>query len=473
MRDILNPVRFWIGTSASAQVFGDKRPVALDDTLVILKDSGPLTIDVLANDFDPEGGPLTLISVSAALGTAVSEADNTVTYTPPAGISGFDTILYEIADSLDQRNTGQVNITISDPQLSIIVAPDNTLSVVAEAGLLDLTVTSPASFAGTYQIDTGDLINGPINLVAPKLSGVPEVGQVLSASEGLWVFDTEAGSPGQSWQWRLGGAEIPGAVFDTYTVQAGDIGPGLSVLEIVTDSFGTGIASSAVAGASFQPAADSTLLGWWDANDPTTIIASGPSVSSWMDKAGGVALTQNYGPRQPETGTRTFGGLNAIDFRNGQLLNAIRDLPASGNLAFHMALEVDDIANAFQAILSVDATNDFQIDAASDTQFDGRINVAGIGTTASFTGGPFSGPVILSAVFDYTGTGTITCYVGDALRATTDYTTPIDSNAELLLMTNRSQNAWIDGAVAELVITGDTTNRQEYHTYLSTKWGIA
>lgn len=473
MRDILDAADLWMGPSASAQVFGDKHPVALDDTVSLLMDGGPITVNVVANDFDPEDGSVTLISASAAFGTAVAEANNTVTYTPLPGFSGPDTILYEIADTQDQRTTGQVDITVSEPQLSITVAADNTMAVTAETGPLDITVTSPAQFAGVTQFDTADLQTGPVNLDPPTLSGTLGVGDVLTASKGLWVYDDGAAPLYQSWQWRLAGVNILGAVSDTYTIQAGDIGPGLSVVETVNDTFGTRSATSAIVGAAFQPAADTELLGWWDASDASTITEIAGSVSEWADKSGGPALIKNFEARRPETGTRTIGGRNVLDFDGSKALGAARLFPVSGNIAFHMVVEVDSIANAFEAILSVNAANDFQLDAGSASQFNGRYNATGLGPSGPFSGGPFTGPLILSAIFDLTGTGSVTCYVGDTLRTTASYSTPFDANADLYLMENRSQNAWTDGAVGELIITGDTANRADYHTYLSAKWGIA
>ena len=85
MRDILDLQDRWLGTPVGFLQSGNKSPVAIDDTLSVAKDSGPTSVDVLANDWDPEGQPLTLVSASAALGTAVAELDNTVTYTPPVG----------------------------------------------------------------------------------------------------------------------------------------------------------------------------------------------------------------------------------------------------------------------------------------------------------------------------------------------------------------------------------------------------
>ena len=474
MRDILDPGFRWIGTPQGAQVAGNKRPITVDDTLVILKDSGPVSVDVLVNDFDPEGATLSLISAVAALGTAVAETDNTVTYTPPPGLSGFDTVTYEIADDVDQRRVGQVNVTITEPQLSVDTDPDNTLSINAETGILDITVTEPALFAGSWSIDTNDLAGGPVSLVAPAITGTAEVGESLSADGGLWVYDSGAGQPQQSWQWQRGGQVIAGETGANYTVTGADLGPGISVTETQTDAYGQRSAESAVVGAGFLPSNDGNLLGWWDASDNTTITESNGFVSAWADKAGGPSLTQAGSSWRPVTGARVLNGQNVLEFSSGQSwLEANRSFPASGNVAFHAALVIDSTASSFAALLAVEATNDFQLDAASNTQFDGRLNAAGIGSTTPLTGGPFVGGIILSLVFDKSGASEARVFFANTSRASMGYSTPIDSTAALHLMTNRSKNAWIDGAVAELVITEDVTNRGDYHAYLASKWGLS
>ena len=473
MRTIFDPVNLWLGKAPLILAEGNKQPVALDDTLSVLQNSGPVTVTVLANDFDPEGQPLTLVSAFAALGTAVAEADNTVTYTPPPGVSGFDTVVYTIADDLGQTRDGQINVTISEPQLLIDELPDNTIVVTAETGTIDITITSPAVFAGTYQADTADLVSGPVNLAPPVLSGTLAPGEVLTASDGLWIHDTGAGVPTQSWQWQRAGADIPGETAASYTFQASDIGQGISAVETLTDTAGQRSASTEVVSQAFAPSADPALIGWWDATDVSTVIESGGAVSSWLDKANGTALGQAFPGGRPETGTRTLNSLNVLDFNGtSDALFADRSFPASGDIAFHVVFVVDGTTSDFAAVLSVEATNDFQIDANNASQFDGRLNAAGIGNTVNLTGGPFTGAFILSAVFDLSGTGNVDIYIADTLRGSASYTTPIDTTAALHLMTNRSQNAWIDGAVAEVILTGDVSNRSDHHTYLANKWGL-
>lgn len=472
MKTIFDPNNTWLGPAPMTQLSNsNKLPVAIDDALTVLVNSGPVTIDVLANDFDPEGALLTLISASASLGTAIAETDDTVTYTPPAGISGFDTVIYRIADDLGQQRDGQVNITIADPQLSIDTQLDNTMVINAETGLLDITVTTPPEFAGVYQIDTGDLAGGPINLVPPKITGTVSQGQTLSTEVGLWAHDA-SGAPAQSLQWLSGGVDISGATGTTYVVQSGDIGLGLSVREALTDNFGQRFVVSAAVGQSFTPNNDAALIGWWDADDSGSISEAAGVVTAWSDKAGGQPLEQIDAARRPTTGSRTLNGLNVLDFDGTAFLEAARTLPANGNVAFHAALIIDTTSNAFEALLSVDAANDFQIDANNAAQFDGRLNLTGIGSSVGLTGGPFSGALIVSAIFDATGAGIAEVFIANTSRANAGYSAAIDANIVLNAMTNRSQNAWVDGAMAELIVTGDVTNRSSHHAYLAAKWGL-
>ena len=473
MKTIYDPKNRWLSAPPLVLSSTNKAPVAFDDTLNLLMDSGSVTVNVLANDFDPEGATLTLISANAALGTAIAEPDNTVTYTPPTGISGFDTVVYEIADDLDQQTTGQINITITEPQLSIDIIPGNTLVVNAETGSVQITVTAPANFAGTYAADTADLLGGPVNLAAPGIQGTAEVGSVLTAEAGLWINETGAGQATSSWQWLRGGAEIAGATSSSYTMTVADQGQGVSVRETLTDGFGQRFADSNPVSVFFTPASDTALLGWWDAADAGTIAETGGLVSSWADKSGGAGMVQSAGSQQPGTGTRTLNGLNVLDFAGNDFLQAGETLPVSGDVAFHMVVEVDTTANAFEAILAADATNDFQLDAENASQFNGRLNLAGVGSSVNLAGGPFAGAFLVSVIFDRTGSGQAEVFIGNVSRGVTAYTAPLDQFVDLILMSNRSKNAWVNGAVAEVVVTGDITNRADHHAYLAAKWGVS
>lgn len=142
-------------------------------------------------------------------------------------------------------------------------------------------------------------------------------------------------------------------------------------------------------------------------------------------------------------------------------------------MAFHGVFVVDAVTNAFEALIAVDAAVDFQVDSNNTTQFDGRLNLVGAGNPVNLTGGPFSGAIVLSVIFDRTGTGVAEVYISNVLRGQTAYTASLDAATTLYLMTNRTQNAFSDGAVCELAVTRTIGNRADYHAYLAAKWGVA
>ncbi|MCX7565305.1 cadherin-like domain-containing protein [Sulfitobacter sp. F26169L] len=87
-------------------------PVANDDTAETDEDT-PVTIDVLENDSDPDGDPLTVISASSPDGEVVINDDGTLTFTPAADFNGDTTISYEITDGNGGVDTAEVAVTVN------------------------------------------------------------------------------------------------------------------------------------------------------------------------------------------------------------------------------------------------------------------------------------------------------------------------------------------------------------------------
>ncbi|NBC32813.1 MAG: hypothetical protein GVY13_09085 [Alphaproteobacteria bacterium] len=91
-------------------------PVAEDDTAVIPADSA-VTIDILANDGDPDGDPLTaLVPEQPAHGTVSATEDGRLIYTPDAGFTGTDSFAYVLGDGKAGRDTATVTITVEEPR---------------------------------------------------------------------------------------------------------------------------------------------------------------------------------------------------------------------------------------------------------------------------------------------------------------------------------------------------------------------
>ena len=86
-------------------------PQAIDDQITIA--GGTVVISVLSNDTDPDGDALTLTSVSQpSTGTAVTNANGTVTYSAPAGFSGIATFTYTISDPSGASASATVQVRV-------------------------------------------------------------------------------------------------------------------------------------------------------------------------------------------------------------------------------------------------------------------------------------------------------------------------------------------------------------------------
>ena len=87
-------------------------PVAADDAALTDVDTA-VNVAVLANDTDVDGGPLVIVAVSTpANGTAVVEADGTVTYTPAPGYRGLDAFTYTVIDGRGGADEATVAVKV-------------------------------------------------------------------------------------------------------------------------------------------------------------------------------------------------------------------------------------------------------------------------------------------------------------------------------------------------------------------------
>ncbi len=95
----------------------------------------------------------------------------------------------------------------------------------------------------TYSPQTGTAVTQlpvAVNTALPQISGTAQVGQVLTASPGIWTSTT---TPTYAYQWRQCNAagsctDIPGATSPTYTLAAGDGGSTIRVTVVATNAGG-------------------------------------------------------------------------------------------------------------------------------------------------------------------------------------------------------------------------------------------
>lgn len=111
------------GGTASAEimvtVLNNNAPVPANDTAAT-DDRTALRLNVLANDMDPDGNPLTLLSATAQQGTVTVQAQQ-LTYIPKPGFDGVDTIRYLVQDNFGAQAAAEVKVTVKAYQEVIVV----------------------------------------------------------------------------------------------------------------------------------------------------------------------------------------------------------------------------------------------------------------------------------------------------------------------------------------------------------------
>lgn len=153
-------------------------PDAVNDTAVTSIDT-PVNTIVVANDTDPEGGlvPSSVTIITDGVhGTAVSNGDGTVTYTPDAGYFGSDVYTYQVCDNTPVPlgplcDTATVTVTIKSPP---IAQNDSAVTNQNESVVIDVPAND-YDLDGTIDLTTVTIITPPTN---GTLSVNPVNGQV-------------------------------------------------------------------------------------------------------------------------------------------------------------------------------------------------------------------------------------------------------------------------------------------------------
>ena len=217
-------------------------PVAANDTASTPEDT-PTTINVLANDSDPDGDPLTVTAASALNGTVVVNADGTVTYTPNPGFNGTDTITYEISDGNGGISLATVTVSVADMN----DAPTRSGTIANQTNLDAQVISLPV--AGAFSDPDGDplaytAVGLPAGLTINPATGVISgtIDRSVSQTTGgvysitVTASDGRGGTVTQTFSWTVTNP-APTANNDTATTNE-DTPVGIPVLANDTDPDG-------------------------------------------------------------------------------------------------------------------------------------------------------------------------------------------------------------------------------------------
>jgi CshA-type fibril repeat protein len=138
-------------------------PVVNDDTITTDEDT-PVTVDVLANDTDPEGDSLSVDTATATNGTVTINPDGTITYTPNADFNGTDTITYTVTDGNGGTTTATATITVGAVNDAPVVNDDTITTDEDTPVTVDVLANDTDPEGDSLSVDTATATNGTVTI---------------------------------------------------------------------------------------------------------------------------------------------------------------------------------------------------------------------------------------------------------------------------------------------------------------------
>lgn len=196
----------------------NQSPVANTDDGATSEDQS-VTLDVLANDTDPESDTLNILSVTEPVSGAAAIVDGRVQYTPNPNFNGSDRFNYTIIDVAGNTATAAVNVN---------VAPVND-APVAMSESYSLDQDNPLSIAAPGVLNNDTDVDG--DELTAALVASPSSGSLTLNADGSFSYTPNAGFVGaDSFQYRAqdssGAHSVPVTV--SLEVNAFATGPNLS-----------------------------------------------------------------------------------------------------------------------------------------------------------------------------------------------------------------------------------------------------
>jgi hypothetical protein len=320
----------------------NEAPNAVNDSATVAEDSVANTLTVLGNDTDPDGGTLSVQSVTQPThGTSAVAGDSlSVTYSPIANYNGADSFTYTISDGNGGTDTATVSVTITavnDPPVA--VGDDAT---VGEDVLTTVPVTTNDNDA-----DIGDTLTvNQITCGATNSTSTCNTGRgtvTLAAGVVRYQSDPNLNGP-DSFSYRITDGNLTSTATVTVTVSAVNDAP----------SF-TGGGNQAV----LEDVGPQTVPGW------ATAILPGPETA--RDEGG---QTVSFS---------VTGNTNPTLFSMGPAV------AANGTLTYTPAADAFGVATVTVAAVDSGGTANGGLDTSAGQTF--TITITGINDPPTFTKG--------------------------------------------------------------------------------------
>ncbi|QDU18158.1 Ig-like domain-containing protein [Urbifossiella limnaea] len=118
------------GTVPPYSAAPNQAPVAANDSATTAAGT-PVTVDVLANDSDPDGDALTITGLTNLVGGTAVVSNGRVVFTPTAGFSGAASFVYTISDGRGGVASATAAVTVTAPVNRAPVAVNDSASTTA------------------------------------------------------------------------------------------------------------------------------------------------------------------------------------------------------------------------------------------------------------------------------------------------------------------------------------------------------
>ncbi len=310
-------------SSLTTKVSFNRAPSAVDDPLTTDEDTAG-TVNVLANDTDPDGDTLTVTGNTAPQNGSVTRSGGSFTYTPNANFNGSDSFTYTVSDGKGGTATGTVSVTVNAVN-DAPKAADDSYSV-DEDGTLTVTATD-----GVLKNDT-DVDNSQLSAV--KVAG-PTKGTLTLNANGSLTYTPNKDFNGQdSFTYKANDGQVDSNVATvTITVRPVNDAP-VAQDDVATTDEDKAIASIPVLSNDSDVDGDGLSVSGYDATS-----AQGGTVTKNTDG------TLRYAPAADFNGSDSFS-YTASDGKGGTAtakvtitVNAVNDAPSFTKGADHTSNE--------------------------------------------------------------------------------------------------------------------------------------
>jgi large repetitive protein len=408
--------------SRTVQVARPRPPVAAGDKATTGKNT-PVTINVLANDTDPAGLPLTIASVDTA-GTkgavTVNPGAKTVTYNPngqfaglAAGQTAIDKFTYKATDGIQTSGAATVTVTITGSGTAA-QPPTVTAHSYTAVGNTPLGVgTTPAAPAATVSGTalSGDSDPDPAATLSVTANTQPAHGAVTMNPNGAFTYTPNPGYSGtDTFQATIAGSTAPTVTAtETITITVGTVVWYVNNNLTAAGNGQAGSPFSTLAAADAAAGADSIVFLYQGKAAYTGGAVMRAGEDLWGQPHGLTADGYALVPAGGSAPVITNGGGDGIDLAEGADVEGVNVTGPTGN-----GITASDVSDATVGATTAVAVSGAGGNGISVNDGDGNLNfgttsvTGAAGDAVSVTGGAggavtFGGPITGNGGVSLTG----------------------------------------------------------------------